>query len=241
MTATPTLLGVAHGTRDPAGAADTAALLDAVRLLRPGLRVEVAYVELAEPSVEEALVSVAGPVVVVPLLLSTGYHVKVDLPRMVAAAGERVRLAPALGPHPLLAEALHARLGEVGWRSGEAVVLGAAGSSDPAGVADVEAMAGLLSARLGAPVSTGFASAARPSVAEAVAAARGSPTSATGTPATGTPAPRVAVASYLLAAGYFADVVACAGADLTSTPLRDHPAVARLVLERYDAAAASLA
>jgi sirohydrochlorin ferrochelatase len=46
----------------------------------------------------------------------------------------------------------------------------------------------------------------------------------------------VAVASYLLAPGLFADRLAGAGADVTSAPLGDAPEVAGLVLARYDAA-----
>jgi sirohydrochlorin ferrochelatase len=224
--APPTLLGVAHGTRDPAGTRDTTALLAAVRVLLPDVRVEVAYVELTEPSVPAALADLPGPVVVVPLLLSTGYHVKVDLPRMLAAAGTAAVLAPALGPDPLLAEALHDRLLQAGWRTGDAVILAAAGSSDPAATADTETVAQLLGERIGAPVGTGYASASAPTVAEAVAVVRAGR------------ADRVAVASYLLAAGHFHRVVAAAGADLTTEPLRDHSALARLVVQRYAAVAA---
>ena len=49
-------------------------------------------------------------------------------------------------------------------------------------------------------------------------------------------APRVAVATYLLFPGAFAEQFAGAGADVSSAPLGDAPEVARLVLARYDAA-----
>jgi sirohydrochlorin ferrochelatase len=72
-------------------------------------------------------------------------------------------------------------------------------------------------------VTPAFASAAAPTVGEAVAELRRRG------------APRVAVASYLLFPGVFADRLAAAGADVTSAALGAAPEVARLVLARYDA------
>jgi sirohydrochlorin ferrochelatase len=227
----PALLAVAHGTLEAAGGVAIDALLDRVRALRPGLRVRPAYLERTSPSVEEALSTLAGPVVVVPLLLATGYHATTDIPRALAAArpadlGDRRRatVAPALGPHPLLAEALADRLAEAGWRPGDAVVLAAAGSSDPATVAATEAQARLLAVRLRNTVIPGYGAAQRPDVPTAVATARRNG------------ATRVAVATYLLAPGVFASRLAAAGADVLSTPLGPHEAVAQLVLLRYDEA-----
>ena len=70
-------------------------------------------------------------------------------------------------------------------------------------------------------LAAAFASAARPTVGEAVAdlAAR-----------TGGP---VAVASYLLAPGVFAGRLRASGAAWVSAPLGAHPAVAALVAERF--------
>ena len=93
-------------------------------------------------------------------------------------------------------------------------------------LADVERTASTLAATTGLPVRTGYLSAAAPTVAEAVAAAR----------ATGVRP--VAVASYLLAPGFFADRLGQVGADLVTAPLLPHPALADLVLRRYDEAAA---
>ncbi len=160
------MLAVAHGTRDGAGVAALHALLAAVRTARPAVTARLAFVELVPPSVESALEQMRGPVVLVPFLLTTGWHVKVDLPR--AAVGRPdVQIAPALGPDPLLTEALRARLSEAGWRPGEPVVLAAAGSADPDATRSVAAQAR-------SPVSPGNLSAARPTVAEAIAAHRAS-------------------------------------------------------------------
>src|SRR5439155_17113235 len=65
--------------------------------------------------------------VVVPLLLSGGYHVHVDIGR--ATSGEHAVSAGALGPDPRLARVLLDRLGEAGAGAGDAVVIAAAGSS----------------------------------------------------------------------------------------------------------------
>ncbi|MFG2001785.1 sirohydrochlorin chelatase [Spirillospora sp. NPDC048911] len=225
----PTLLAVAHGTRDPAGAATVRALLDRVRALRPGLRVAEAYAEIAAPSLEDALRGVGGPVVAVPLMLARGYHALIDIP------GRAERLQPGLvtsrplGPHGLLATAMIDRLaaglgGGEPLRPADAVVLGAAGSSDPAGVADVRAAARMLSRRLRRPVPFGFVAADGPPLAEVVERRRREG------------AGRVLVASYLLAPGLFHHRIEAAGADAASAPIGAHDAVARLVLHRFDEA-----
>jgi sirohydrochlorin ferrochelatase len=48
------------------------------------------------------------------------------------------------------------------------------------------------------------------------------------------------VASYLLAPGVFHDAAASCGAGVVSAPLGDHPAVADVVVARYDDTAASV-
>ena len=91
----------------------------------------------AEPDVPTALAGIpAGRrAVLVPLLLASGYHDRVDLPAAIAAARPGTAHASVLGPDPRLAVALADRLREAGRRPGEAVVLAAAGSSDPTAVA----------------------------------------------------------------------------------------------------------
>ncbi|PUB28974.1 sirohydrochlorin ferrochelatase [Promicromonospora sp. AC04] len=95
------LIGTSHGTDDPAGQAAVRALLDGVRAARPELDVREAFVDVQQPEVGEVLAgavrdagavgagaasSDGGPAaVVVPLLLSTGYHVRHDIAQAVAA------------------------------------------------------------------------------------------------------------------------------------------------------------
>jgi len=112
----PALVVVAHGSRDPRALATVRALLDRVRALRPGLPVHLGHIELNEPLLPDTLTALGErEAVLVPLLLSRGYHVKRDIPEMAAEARLHTRVAAPLGPHPLLADALHARLTEAGW------------------------------------------------------------------------------------------------------------------------------
>ncbi|MBT2398729.1 sirohydrochlorin chelatase [Streptomyces sp. ISL-100] len=232
----PALVAVAHGSRDPNALRTVTALLERVRELRPGLDVRLGHIELNEPLLTGTLADLdPGEAVLVPLLLGRGYHVKYDLPQAAATAPHlRTRIAASLGPHPLLVEALYARLTEAGWRTSDAahrgsgVVLAAAGSRDPESAADTRRTAALLSERLGGvPVIPAYASAASPTVPEALRAlaARGRH--------------RAAVASYFTAPGRFAAQSAAAAPWIAAAPLGTHPALARLLLLRYDQAVAT--
>ncbi|MFE0510796.1 sirohydrochlorin chelatase [Streptomyces sp. NPDC058964] len=230
-TGPPALVLVAHGSRDPRALSTVRTLMERVRELRPGLPVRLGHIELNEPLLPDTLASLGdAPAVLVPLLLSRGYHVKRDIPEMAAAAGARTRVAAPLGPHPLLVETLYARLVEAGWRTAPdadtrrsgAVVLAAAGSRDPDSAADTRRTARLLADRLGVPVVPAYASAATPAVETAVRSliARGRD--------------RIAVASCFTAPGRFATQCAEAAPWIASSPLGAHPAMARLILHRYD-------
>jgi sirohydrochlorin ferrochelatase len=219
----PALLAVAHGSRNPAAAEVIRKLARQIARLAPVLDVRVAFLGHAEPTLPAELDAAGAGAVIVPLLLSSGYHLSADIAAAASSAGARV--AAPLGPDQLLLIALTARLAEAGVPERTPVVLAAAGSADPAAMTDVEQQAGLLAAQLAAPVLAGYASASRPTVAEAVARLR----EQTGKP--------VAVASYLLAPGHFQDRLARCGADWVTAPLGGHPALAGLVIDRYRAAA----
>jgi sirohydrochlorin ferrochelatase len=120
-----------------------------------------------------------------------------------------------------LVEVLALRLDEAAVSPDHVVVLAAAGSSDRRAVSDVEQMANDLANRCGRPVMQAYASAAEPRVDEAVAQLRSG----------GRP---VAIASYLLAPGFFYDQLGLAGAHVVTPPLLPHRAIAQLVLRRYD-------
>lgn len=220
----PTLVMVGHGTRDRRGEETLTALRDLVRQARPDRRVELAYLEISSPLLAETLPALAGPVVVVPLLLAGGYHAHVDLPGVLARVRPDAVAARPLGPHRLLTDVLARRLAAVGLRATDAVVLGAAGSSDPGALDDVRAAARLLAARLSRPVTAAFASAGDPPLHGVLDRLRDGP------------APRVVVASYLLAPGFFHERLRDLGAGLVSAPLGADPALAELIWTRYEEA-----
>ncbi|AKT52587.1 sirohydrochlorin chelatase [Arsenicicoccus sp. oral taxon 190] len=223
MTSTPVLLLVAHGTRSAKGQRTVTGIAERLRERRPELQVELAYVDVQEPHVGDrvaALTAAGLPVVVVPLLLSLGYHVEVDIARAVAGR-ESVCATWALGPDPILAEILVDRAREAGAEPGDALVVAAAGSSRERAQADVDALVAEVARRWAGPVSVGYGSAAAPTIAEAVTAARAAGSRG------------VVVAAYLIGPGHFADVVTRAGADRTTEPLGTHPRLLTLVEQRY--------
>ena len=175
----PVLLACAHGTRDPRGQQAVAALVAAVRDRLPGVRVVDTWVDVQQPDLAACVTRFSGAeAVVVPLLLSAGYHVFVDMARAVAGSDGH-RVAAALGPDPRLAAVLARRLRQALRETGapqltadDRVVMVAAGSSDPRAGQDCERVAHLLAAELDHPVSTAYLSAASPSLPEAIEAAR---------------------------------------------------------------------
>ena len=215
----PALVAVAHGTRDPLGAVAVETLLRHVRAARPGIVAVPAYLDHARPTLAEAIAEVGGRAIVVPLLLSRGYHVSIDVPSLTDRSAEVTVTAP-LGPHPLLATALHERLSEA-WRyagrRSASVVLAAAGSRDPLACEDARRQA----AMLGGDVVVGFLSGTGPHVDEQVARL---------------PRP-VTIASYLLTSSRFHRRLVATEADQVTAPLAPHPALAQLVLRRYEDAA----
>ncbi|WP_051209464.1 CbiX/SirB N-terminal domain-containing protein [Propionicicella superfundia] len=112
--AAPPLVIAGHGTRDEAGAAVCLCLVDRVRTLLPGVRVEAGFVELTPPTIDEALSGVLADspnAVVVPLMIGTGGHVREDIPEAIES-GRRGRADATVvytrhlgSPAPLVAAA----------------------------------------------------------------------------------------------------------------------------------------
>lgn len=221
MSAVPSVLACSHGTSSPAGRRAIAALVQAVAARLPRVRVAAAFVDVEQPDVPTALAALDGEVRVVPLLLSAGYHVYVDLTEAVAQRPDTT-LRPALGPDARLAQVLERRLRQAGLRHDQEIVLCAAGSSDPRAVEDCERAAALLAARVGRAVQVAFLSAAQPRVQQVVARA-------------GDPG-RVAVANYLLAPGYFDDLARRHAPTIAAPLLRPDepppPELVEIVIER---------
>ncbi|MFF9280251.1 sirohydrochlorin chelatase [Streptomyces griseosporeus] len=236
MSPNPVLLVIAHGSRDPRHAATVHALVERVRALRPGLRVETGFLDFNIPSVHGVLESLAAQgvrdVVALPLLLTRAFHAKADIPAVLRDAPPRLRIrqAEVLGPSPLLLSALDRRLYEAGLspadKSSTGVVLASAGSSDPEAIAVIADTAREWRHTGWCAVRPAFASASLPRTEDAVRRLR----------ALG--CARVAVAPYVLAPGFLPDRIArgAADADVLADVLGPAPEVARLLLERYDGA-----
>ncbi|CAM5608816.1 sirohydrochlorin chelatase [Streptomyces fumanus] len=234
--AAPVLLVVAHGSRDPRHAATVHALVRRVRSLRPELRVETGFLDFTVPSVPGVLASLAAEgvrdVVALPLLLTRAFHAKADIPAVLAEAPRtlRIRQAEVLGPSPLLLSALERRLYEAGLtpadKSSTGVVLASAGSTDPEAIAVIADIAREWRHTGWCAVRPAFASASLPRTEQAVRELRELGCA------------RVAVAPYVLAPGRLPDRIArgAVGADVLAGVLGPAPEVARVVVERYEAA-----
>jgi len=83
----------AHGSRDPEWSAPFERLARRVREREPALRAAVAYLEISAPTLGEAIAALvadgATDIVVAPLFLAPGGHVRRDLPQLLAAARRR--------------------------------------------------------------------------------------------------------------------------------------------------------
>lgn len=227
---TAALLIAAHGTRSPQGTATTRALLDAIARSRPDVPVSLCFLDVSPPLLRDALdASDARALIVVPLLLSAGYHVTTDIPEVVAGH-PGVVVARHLGPDPAIVAAVAERLAEarsaergvpLGARSAErgATALAAIASSRSSARAEVDEAARLLADRLGEPVSV---LSLGDDLASAVAELP----------------ERADVAVHLLAEGGFLDALrkAMNGRGVIAEPIGTHPAVVSLVWARYDEA-----
>lgn len=223
-----TLVACSHGTDSPEGRRAVELLVDLVRQLLPETRVVQAFVDVQEPTVLDVIEQerILDDVVVVPLLLSVGFHTAVDIADAVRPH-ENVWQAEPLGTHPLIAEVLADRLRATvsdTWLPGDHVVLAAAGSSNPDAVVDVAAAAAHLARLVPVPITIGYASAIEPRISGAVASARREGAS------------RVIAASHVLAPGYFAGLVRRSGADLVSAPLGVDVRIAQVIVDRFTAA-----
>lgn len=199
------LIATSHGTGDPVGQAAVARFVAAIgaATAQPVLP---AHVDVQQPDVESALAAAPeGPAVILPLLVSAGYHVHVDLARAARRAGRTAVVADALGPDARLASLLASR---VALEEGDLVVLIAAGSSDARAQDACREAAGLLAEELGRPVELAYLSAAEPRAAALVERLRADE-----------PGRRVVGVSYLLAPGYFQTLAERCGADVVTGPL----------------------
>jgi len=113
------LLLVDHGSREPEAQAALARLAQQLRTRAPELTVYVAHLELAPPTIAEAIAACAADGVtelaVHPFFLAPGRHAAKDVPAQVAAAasahpGLRIQLTPPLGSAAGIADLILATL-----------------------------------------------------------------------------------------------------------------------------------
>jgi sirohydrochlorin ferrochelatase/(2Fe-2S) ferredoxin len=200
---------VGHGSREPAANVELEALVAAWAQSRADLAVSMGYVELARPSLAEALDAAArthDEVVALPLFLFAAGHVKNDLPLALDAARRdhpRVKLSAArpLGVNPLLSALTWSRavaaapeLDDAAQAKKTVLVVVGRGASDPDANGDFCKLARLVGEGRGLQaVEPAFIGITQPSVDEALErVARARPD-------------RIVVAPYFLTAGRLID------------------------------------
>lgn len=236
------VLLVAHGSADPRAAASTRALARAVAAQRPGLDVRTSYLDHAGPRPDAVLFDMQRlghrSAVVVPLLLTSAFHGRVDLPGVIDRASSRgltlqVRVTEVLGPvggaiDPLLVAALRRQLPAV---DADGIVMVAAGTRDDLARHTVELAAAALGQDLGLPCRAAFASGSPVTGAVAVSSLGCS---------------RVAISSYFLAPGRLHDLavasaVSAGAVSPAAPPLGRARDLARLVVARVGPVPAAFA
>ncbi len=245
MNNAPVLIALAHGSADPRSARTVREIAATTKRMRPDLPIETAFLDHVRPDLATVVARLAAKgvteVVAVPLLLTSAYHARVDVPAVVQEINDNrtdvtVTVADVIGPDPALLSVLDERLREAlrlaRVRELDALVLAAAGSSDARANASMSRVARLWGHRHNLPTSVAFASASPPSTGEAVRDWRRQGKR------------YVAVGSLFVAPGKLPDRAAElaleAGAVAVSAPLGAHDEVARLLLARYSVGALNL-
>lgn len=239
---TPPLVAVAHGSRDPRSAATVRALVDVVRAQAPGVPVHESFLDLSAPLFTEVLRSLYADghrtAIVVPLLLGSAFHARVDLPALIDSVvtdcpGFRVQVSDVLGADRALEAVALDRLAAAPRRGGTGVLVSAVGSSNASANAVVASLAARWEERLGVPVSEAFASATQPDIPAAAARLRSRGVR------------HLVVASWFLAPGLLPDRIARLAREadpkaFIAEPLADDPRAADVVVARYATAVSGL-
>lgn len=211
------LLG--HGSRDPRASDALRAFVDVMPEHGVQFTTHAAFLDHNRPTLQEvvnALPAGEADVVVVPMLLSTAFHAKSDVPQAIAElqTRRRVRTTQPIGAVRALAASAAATL------QGP-IVLGFSGTSDRRAREDLETLAAELAAERGSDVAVGYLTQAQPDVATAI-----SSISAQG------------VVCYTLWPGMFTDRITsaatAAGIPCTAA-LWQNPLLAHAVIEVVDA------
>lgn len=95
-----------HGARNAEWAEPFHRIRDAMQAMAPTVRVELGFLELMRPTLDEAIDTLvaagADQIDVVPIFMAAGSHVRKDLPQIAASAMDRhpgvtISLAPPVG------------------------------------------------------------------------------------------------------------------------------------------------
>ena len=109
------ILLFAHGARDSSWAEPFRRIVARLGEKQPGIRVELAFLECMNPTIESAVAGLAAEdiahITVVPLFLAQGGHLKQDLPRLLddirrQYSSLRIDVTPAIGDSEDLTNAI---------------------------------------------------------------------------------------------------------------------------------------
>ncbi len=105
----------AHGARDPEWAAPFGIIQKQLQAARPQVQVALAFQDFMTPTLEAAVAQSAAQgakrIVLVPLFMAQGGHLKQDLPVLVAKIREQhpqldLQVLPAIGDAPEILQAI---------------------------------------------------------------------------------------------------------------------------------------
>ena len=113
--APPAIILFAHGARDPQWAQPFRKIQRAIRAKRPGVAVELAFLETMEPPLDKTVAKLVAAghrrITVAPLFMAQGGHLKQDLPKILDAIrgehpGAEIALLPAIGDVDAILDAI---------------------------------------------------------------------------------------------------------------------------------------
>ncbi|WP_079168873.1 sirohydrochlorin chelatase [Streptomyces sp. CC77] len=212
---------------------DDAEYVSLPAVLKEAQALRVERYEFAQAAGREVAAPEGPAAVVVPLLAGPEHAVMGRIRQAVADSGVPAELTDVLGPHPLLAEAVHVRLSEAGLAradrarlftvatAADGIVLATVGGQEAVQAAGITGM--LLAARLAVPVMAAALD-EEGSVAAVAEQLRGAGSA------------QLALAPYLVgpeASAALLDDAAKAADCPVAEPLGAYPAVGKLVLSQY--------
>lgn len=113
--ATSAIILFAHGARDPEWVQPFRKIKRTLEARRPGVTVELAFLEMMEPALTDAVAKLARSghksITIAPLFMAQGGHLKNDLPKILDAIradhrGTEITLLPAIGDVDTILDAI---------------------------------------------------------------------------------------------------------------------------------------